>query len=557
MRDLVSLSRRPEPPPRDPASLWYRRAAGLEVRARPEETWSEVQLGRSDQAAGGGAAGRGLSRFDLRLASTILGLTRWVHASELEARHGVSPAELWRLVDRDLLVFSPSEERASLTGRSGVLREGGPLTRRGSMWPTVAVETAIQIAPMPFMPRGDDLRGAELAGVRFASLERGFEVLGVTITGSKRIGELFSRLLPLLDGTRTLPQLVEVLPTSLREDAVKLLELLDACTVLEPASAELAEDRRRFTATSEPQVCWLGHAAVLIQAEGKRVLVDPLFFSRSEPEERWVWPRKPDPRALPPLDAVFITHGDNDHLNANSLAVLPRETPIYIPRISAFPPPHQVDLRGVLRVLGFRAVYELETWGATAIGELLVTACPFEGESWGLELAQCTYLFEGENASIFLGADSHRMDAVYERLGRERRRVDLALLGVSGSAEPHVTPEGLGYGSFYREWIPRARHNEWVHHCSGPEDAVHNAALLRPRFVFGYASGGATYIRTEYSDTGDHETLAELLAAASGADPALAGVAPVALPLGEPVPIASLAGLPPKAECPWKSRRSR
>ncbi|MEO1334914.1 MAG: hypothetical protein AAFV29_04700, partial [Myxococcota bacterium] len=119
-------------------------------------------------------------------------------------------------------------------------------------------------------------------------------------------------------------------------------------------------------------------------------------------------------------------------------------------------------------------------------------------------------------------------------LGLRDRRIDIAFMGVSGNAEPHVTSPELGYGNFYADWIPPERHQAWVQHCAGPEDAVRGVSLMRPRFAFGYAAGGAPYIQTAYSDWGDHPTFARLLTKAS------LDVDAVDLPLGRPVGLEDL-----------------
>lgn len=521
MRDLVRRPTRTAVPEYDPAKLYYRRAVGLELRVRPEETWAQIEVVRG---------GRLQATFGRDVAEIVLGMTRFTPAKELP----LPPKKLWRLVEDGLLFFSPVPVDRPLTGENRVLERGGRIARRASVWPTVAVETAIQVAPMPFMPRGRDLVGAELVGVRLASLERGFEVLGTTITGSKALGASLRALLPLLDGRRTKEEILQALP---HRKGDRLLFLLDAVTALEsvdgpPAPAERFE-------IDAAQVTWLGHAGVLVQLEGKNLLVDPLFFSASDPPERGLTDPKLDPRALPRIDAVLITHGDNDHLNPNSLAMLPTSTPIYIPRVGNEPAPYQVDLYGMLRVLGFTRVVELDEWEEVRVGPITVTACPFEGESWGLDLAKVTYLVECAEASLFFAADSNEMPDTYRRLAERARRVDLAFMGVSGNAETYVMPEGFGYGNFYADWVPKSRHHEWVQHCAGPAEAAASLEILRPRYAFGYAAGGASYIRTEYSDEGEHQALAERLLDAK------VDTRPVALPLAEPVRLDALASVEP------------
>jgi L-ascorbate metabolism protein UlaG (beta-lactamase superfamily) len=534
MRDLVSRAVHPDPPGYDPAKLWYRRAVGLEIRARPEETWTEVEIGRLD------APDRRRARIDLDEAALVAGLVRFEHAESIEAAHRIRPADLWRLVERDLLFFATTDPKAPLAGTPNVLSslpERGRVARARSVWPTVAVETLVQIAPMPFMPRAADLERAELAGVRFASLERGFEVLGVTITGATKTGRVLRRLIPLLDGRCTPDEILREIGVGDRDYASKMLVLLDRLALLE-ARAAPPDPAGALESPARAQVTFLGHAAALVQTAGKSILVDPLFFSASDPparDEAPPNPPKPDPRALPAIDAVLITHGDNDHLNANTLLQIPTSTPIYIPRIGERPPPFQVDMRRMLEVLGFARVIELETWAGVAIGDVVVTACPFVGESWDLPLAKSTYLVESDEAAFYFAADSAPMDDVHAQIAaRARRTVDLAFMGVSGCAETFVMPDGFGYGNFYRDWVPRVRHNEWVKHCAGPEDAARSLAILRPRFAFGYAAGGASWIRTEYSDTGDHDQMAAAIRRMGLA------TKPVALPIGRPVPLAAL-----------------
>jgi hypothetical protein len=92
------------------------------------------------------------------------------------------------------------------------------------------------------------------------------------------------------------------------------------------------------------------------------------------------------------------------------------------------------------------------------------------------------------------------------------RPIDLAFLGVSGSAEAYATPREYGYGNFYAEWIPPALRNVWLQHCATPADAARFARAVGARRAFGYAAGGASWVATTLSDLGDHEALAAALA---------------------------------------------
>ena len=493
MRGLITRTNRVQVADRpDPNQLWFRRAAGIEVRLRLNQSWAEAEVGRF-----------GASDFTkLRLddAALVAGLTDWRTAGEL----GVDADKLWALADDDLLFFARERPDAPLTGQSGVIADGAPIARLRSAWPTLAVETAVQIAPMPFMPRGRDLVGADAVGFRFACLERGHEVYAVNLLADDTIGGVLRDVVARLDGRLSAAAIVDTFDKRDRSTAKKLLTMMDRLALLEPAPPRDAT----FDEVTADRVTWLGHAAVLLQTPSTNVLFDPLFFSASVPEAPHLSAPKFDPRRLPRIDAIVITHPDNDHLNPNSLAMLPTDTRVIVPRTGREPPPYQVDTLGLIRVLGFRDVEELDAWVSTTVGDVTITGVPFVGESWGLDLAKLTYLARtGGGRAVYLSADSAEMPDVYDRLADER--VDFAFMGVSGCAEAYVMPRDLGYGNFYENWVPHVMRNEWVRHCSGPAEAHASVARMKPRRAFGYAAGGASYIATAYSDVGTHAALAE------------------------------------------------
>ena len=482
-------------------ALWVRRGLGVELVAHPNRDGAvHARLEHLSERDG--------IELSANEAEALVGLSAWRLAGE----SGLSLRALERLVDRELVYWARSRPDVELPEAG--LPEGytGPLARRGRVWPTPAVETAVAIAPMRFMPRDRDLDGAELVGFRFATLDRGREILGSSVLGDARTGRLLSALLPRLVGV-TAEELLAELAADERGQAERLLRLLGQLGVLEPWT-------RPDTFAGTDQISWLGHAAVLVQRAGHALLVDPCFHADlGDGLER------PDLRALPDLDGVLITHGDNDHLNPNTLAQLPRSLPIYLPRVVPPPPAHQVDMEGMLRVLGFRDLRFLEPWEQTRVGPFSVQALPFDGEDWGLEQAQLTYLVDADGFRAFFSADSLGPDATYAHLSEVA--VDLAFMGVSGASEPMVAPPGFGYGSFYERWIPKHRRGEFIRHTAGPAESAAFVRRFKPRRAFGYAAGGAPWIRTEYADRGDHAAFA---AALEGSE-----TTPLELPLGRPV----------------------
>lgn len=461
--------------------FWFRRAVPVELFARPDDDWAELELINATGDRSVWARETGLFLY---------GLTKWTPFQELE----IEKRDLERAIEHDLIFFAEANPKIDLNGAPLANDKTVKIARRRSIWPTPVTENAGRIETFPFMPRDTALRFASFAGVRLGDHERGFEIAAATITGNTDTARAIRTMIPALDGSKTAAELEAQHPW--------LLRLFDRLGILERAAPK--------PEWPSPSVTWLGHAAVLFRANGRSILVDPLFFAQSEPEERWLSTPKLDPRTLPKIDAVLITHGDNDHLNPNALLQIAPGVPVIIPRVADPPPPFQVDIAGILKTLGFEQIVQLEPWQSFDLGALRITACPFAGEDWDLGLAKATYLIESPELSAYFAADAARMDETYQNLAE--KQVDVAFLGVSGNAESYAMPDDFGYGNFYRSWIPREKHNRWIQHCAGPEDALHSIKIFKPRFAFGYAAGGASWIKTSYGDRGDHQQLKTLLA---------------------------------------------
>nr|WP_176732019.1 MBL fold metallo-hydrolase [Micromonospora rhizosphaerae] len=70
-------------------------------------------------------------------------------------------------------------------------------------------------------------------------------------------------------------------------------------------------------------VVWYGHASVLIEIEGRRVLVDPVWSDRCSPSSLIGPLRIHEPPVrldeLPPVDAILISHDHYDHLDLETV----------------------------------------------------------------------------------------------------------------------------------------------------------------------------------------------------------------------------------------------
>lgn len=108
---------------------------------------------------------------------------------------------------------------------------------------------------------------------------------------------------------------------------------------------------------------WVGHATVLVQTPGSRILTDPVWSDRVGPWS-WVGPeRKAAPGVrfedLPHIDAVLVSHDHYDHLDEPTLRRLAREQdPVAVSGLGT------ADL---VKDAGFSKVVALDWWESTIL----------------------------------------------------------------------------------------------------------------------------------------------------------------------------------------------
>ena len=114
--------------------------------------------------------------------------------------------------------------------------------------------------------------------------------------------------------------------------------------------------------TGADRIGFLGHATVLIELEGVRLLTDPLLRGHVAHLRRQV--PAPAEELFANLDAVLISHAHHDHLDLGSLRRLGGDTPLIAPR----------GIGPWLKERGFGIVTELSLGEVTQVGSLQVRA---------------------------------------------------------------------------------------------------------------------------------------------------------------------------------------
>ncbi len=187
---------------------------------------------------------------------------------------------------------------------------------------------------------------------------------------------------------------------------------------------------------------WLGHASFLIELDGTRLLLDPVFGRAGGVVPR-VTPLPLAVSALPRPDAVLVTHGHHDHLDVASLRALARA---FGPELAFVVP------RGLARVLPreCRRVVELDWWHETRVGD--VHACLVPAQHWhrrgALDEDRALwggYVVRGSRA-VYHSGDTGYFEG-FRAIGQAFPDLDLAILPL-GAYEPrwfmgpqHMPPE--------------------------------------------------------------------------------------------------------------------
>jgi L-ascorbate metabolism protein UlaG (beta-lactamase superfamily) len=211
-------------------------------------------------------------------------------------------------------------------------------------------------------------------------------------------------------------------------------------------------DPRTFA--SDPQsglrITWFGHASSLVEIDGVRLLIDPVWDERAAPTSS-MGPKRFFPptlalRDLPPIDVVLISHDHYDHLGAGTVKQLAQLNTVQAARWIT-----PLGVGNILAGMGVERtrVSELNWMDSVRAGSLTVTALParhFSGRSLfnRFETLWASFALIGSVHRVYYGADSGEWNG-FQQIGEQFGEFDLSMLEIGASdplwADVHMGPE--------------------------------------------------------------------------------------------------------------------
>ena len=179
------------------------------------------------------------------------------------------------------------------------------------------------------------------------------------------------------------------------------------------------------------RITYVGHATLLLEIGGLRVLTDPNFDSTLGKFLSRVTAPGIALEQLPHLDALLLTHAHFDHLSFPSLDQLPRNIPLFSPGVVA----KWLVRKGYVNAVALNPGEQV----SLSSGKIRIHAgrATHTGNRYGLDRwrsAANMYLLETDEESVFFAGDTALTDETHHLVERVLwaggRELDVAMLPI-------------------------------------------------------------------------------------------------------------------------------
>lgn len=158
----------------------------------------------------------------------------------------------------------------------------------------------------------------------------------------------------------------------------------------------------------------LGHATLLVEMDGKKIitdpwLTDPLYMRQLRHKGAF------QVETLPPLDLILVSHGHEDHFDPKTLLKIPKDVPVVIFK----------SYETAAKKAGFKDIHPVQDGDTVFLHDIEIKALP--GKHVG---GTVTYLISGKEGKVFFGGDSEYNKPLEDAL--IAGHPDICLMPISG-----------------------------------------------------------------------------------------------------------------------------
>jgi len=194
-------------------------------------------------------------------------------------------------------------------------------------------------------------------------------------------------------------------------------------------------------------ITWIGQSTLLIKIDGRTIITDPFFSKYASPlpmgPRRYVDPGL-NPKNLPTIDIILVSHNHYDHLDSHFIESLNNKDDVHV-----FVP---LKLKSFFSERGYKNIHELDWYETGSICNIRFTSLPtvhYSGRGLGDKNKSlwCSWAISSSNKQYYFIGDSAYSPTLFKEIGKKLGEFDLAMvtIGTYGNRKygvnNHATPE--------------------------------------------------------------------------------------------------------------------